>query len=229
MLFKLIYFWRIIKFVPFLRKIISSIYYFINGFRKNITGKNNIVFIDLSQQFPFIKNCSFEIEGSENNVIIKPGVRLTDIKISIKGDRHQLILENNCIITGGCLWMRDYECKLSIGKNTTIAEASIGVGEPKSSVVLGEDCMLSHDIDIRCTDSHAIINLDSNKRINYAQDIHIANHVWIAKSVQILKGVKIGSNSIIGAGSIVTKDIPENCIAVGIPAEVNKSGVTWTR
>ena len=54
--------------------------------------------------------------------------------------------------------MRDYECKLSIGKNTTIAEVSIGVGETKSSVFLGEDCILSHDNEMRCTDSHVIIN-----------------------------------------------------------------------
>ena len=100
---KLMYFWRIIKFVLFWREIISSIYYSINRLRKKIGEKNNIVFIDLSQQFPFIKNCSFEIEGSENHVIIKSRVRLSDLKISIKGDRNQLILENNCIITGGCL------------------------------------------------------------------------------------------------------------------------------
>lgn len=36
------------------------------------------------------------------------------------------------------------------------------------------------------------------------------------------KSLTIGKNSIIGAGSIVTKDISENCLAVGIPAQVKK-------
>lgn len=38
----------------------------------------------------------------------------------------------------------------------------------------------------------------------------------------ILKGVTIGENTIIGAGSIVTKDIPSNVIAAGIPCKVIK-------
>ena len=38
----------------------------------------------------------------------------------------------------------------------------------------------------------------------------------------ILPGVKIGDNTVIGAGSVVTKDIPDNCIAVGNPARVIK-------
>ena len=35
-----------------------------------------------------------------------------------------------------------------------------------------------------------------------------------------MPGVKIGSNVIIGAGSIVTKDIPDNSVACGVPAKV---------
>ena len=38
----------------------------------------------------------------------------------------------------------------------------------------------------------------------------------------VMKGVTIGDNSIIGAGSIVTKDIPANCIAAGVPCKVIK-------
>ena len=38
----------------------------------------------------------------------------------------------------------------------------------------------------------------------------------------ILKGVHIGKGTIIGAGSVVTKDIPEYCIAGGVPCKVIK-------
>jgi acetyltransferase-like isoleucine patch superfamily enzyme len=39
----------------------------------------------------------------------------------------------------------------------------------------------------------------------------------------IMPGVTIGEGAIIGAGSVVTKDIPDYCVAVGIPAKVIKS------
>jgi acetyltransferase-like isoleucine patch superfamily enzyme len=89
--------------------------------------------------------------------------------------------------------------------------------------------MFAHGIDIRSGDSHSIIDLASNQRLNYAQDINIGNHVWIAAKGHVLKGVSIGSNSIVGAGSIVTKDVPENCIVAGVPAQVKKTKVTWLR
>ena len=50
--------------------------------------------------------------------------------------------------------------------------------------------------------------------------VKIGNNVWMGENVTILKGVTIGDNVIIGIGSIVTKDIPSNSIAVGVPAKV---------
>jgi acetyltransferase-like isoleucine patch superfamily enzyme len=46
---------------------------------------------------------------------------------------------------------------------------------------------------------------------------------WLGARVSVLPGVTIGENAIIGTGSVVTKDIPENCIAVGNPARVIKT------
>ncbi len=53
-----------------------------------------------------------------------------------------------------------------------------------------------------------------------AYPITIGNNVWIGGSSIILPGVTIGNNSVIGAGSIVTKNIPENVVAVGNPCRV---------
>lgn len=49
--------------------------------------------------------------------------------------------------------------------------------------------------------------------------IYIGSNVWCGINVTILAGVTIGNNVVIGAGSIVIKDIPDNCLAVGIPAK----------
>jgi acetyltransferase-like isoleucine patch superfamily enzyme len=55
------------------------------------------------------------------------------------------------------------------------------------------------------------------------QGIRIEDNVWLGAGVYVTDGNSIGSGSIIGAGSIVTKDIPRESIAVGVPAEVVKT------
>ena len=53
----------------------------------------------------------------------------------------------------------------------------------------------------------------------FAEDIHIGNNVWIAANVAVLGGVHIGDNVVVGAGSVVTKDIPDNYLAFGVPCK----------
>lgn len=53
--------------------------------------------------------------------------------------------------------------------------------------------------------------------------IIIGKNVWIGANVTILKGVNIGDNSIIAAGAVITKDIPSNVIAGGVPARILKN------
>ena len=54
-------------------------------------------------------------------------------------------------------------------------------------------------------------------------DIIIEDNCWIAANVTILGGVKISSGSVVGAGAVVTKDIPANSVAIGVPAKVVKN------
>lgn len=53
-------------------------------------------------------------------------------------------------------------------------------------------------------------------------EIVIGDNVWIGDKATILAGVHIGDNVIIGANAVVTKDIPSNSVAAGIPAQVIK-------
>ncbi|MFK2395474.1 DapH/DapD/GlmU-related protein [Bacteroides fragilis] len=50
----------------------------------------------------------------------------------------------------------------------------------------------------------------------------IKKNAWLGEGVAVMPGVTIGENSVIGANAVVTKDIPDNSIAVGIPAKVIK-------
>lgn len=53
-----------------------------------------------------------------------------------------------------------------------------------------------------------------------AGDIVLEDDVWLGLSVQVLDGVTIGKGTVVGAGAVVTKDLPPDCVAVGVPARV---------
>ena len=70
-----------------------------------------------------------------------------------------------------------------------------------------------------CT-NHALDGEERLKGLFNDKPINIGDNVWLGANVTVLPGVTIGKNSVIGAGSIVTKDIPENVVAVGNPCKV---------
>ena len=72
---------------------------------------------------------------------------------------------------------------------------------------------------IACS-GHAIHPEQRCKGIGTSKSITIEDGVWIGASSTVLGGVTIGKNSIIAAGSVVTKDIPSNVIAGGVPCKV---------
>lgn len=59
--------------------------------------------------------------------------------------------------------------------------------------------------------------------LEITKPIKLGNDIYIGNNVIILPGVTIGNNVVIGAGAVVTKDIPDNSLAVGVPARVIKS------
>lgn len=55
-----------------------------------------------------------------------------------------------------------------------------------------------------------------------SQSAHIGDNVIIGAGAKIIGDVAIGNNVSIGANTVVLDDIPDNCIAVGIPAVIKK-------
>lgn len=62
-----------------------------------------------------------------------------------------------------------------------------------------------------------------DKKADFFGKIVIGNNVNIGWDAIIMPGVQIGDNCIIAAGAIVTKNIPDNSVAVGMPAKVLES------
>lgn len=66
--------------------------------------------------------------------------------------------------------------------------------------------MFSRKIEVRTTDAHSVIDIETRSRINKAESIHIGDHVWVGLSTIINKGAVIPSDNIIGANSFVNKN-----------------------
>jgi acetyltransferase-like isoleucine patch superfamily enzyme len=176
-----------------------------------------------------IRNIKLDINGYNNHIIIDKNSQVINTTIYIRGYNHTLFIGENCKIYGGELWFEDNDCLINISMGTTVESAHIAVTEPKSIISLGKDCMLAKEVVIRSGDSHSVIEKESLKRINFANNVIIEEHVWIASRAIILKGVTVGRNSVISTGSIVTKDVSANTIVGGNPARILKSDVNWTR
>lgn len=73
------------------------------------------------------------------------------------------------------------------------------------------------------TAGHPLNPVERNKGLEYARPITVGDNVWIGAGVSVLPGVTIGNNCVIGAGSVVTRDIPDNSLAVGNPCRVIKT------
>ncbi|HET9570198.1 MAG TPA: acyltransferase [Bacteroidales bacterium] len=74
-----------------------------------------------------------------------------------------------------------------------------------------------------------IMSHDHCKRIDnqpLLADVCIGENCFIAVGSIILPGVTIGDETIVGAGAVVTKNIPSNCIVVGNPARIIRTGIT---
>ena len=72
------------------------------------------------------------------------------------------------------------------------------------------------------TANHPINPELRSRGLQYNKDVYIGENAWIGAGVVIVPGVHIGKNSVIGAGSIVTRDIPDNSVAVGNPCRVSR-------
>lgn len=90
-------------------------------------------------------------------------------------------------------------------------------------ITIGENVHLTHDINFICHDGGTLLFRHLVPDLEITKPITIGNQVYIGNNVTILPGVNIGDKVIIGAGSVVTKDIPDNSVAVGVPARVIKT------
>lgn len=86
-------------------------------------------------------------------------------------------------------------------------------------VIIGNNVQFAPNVSLY-TAGHPIHPDSRNSGYEYGIGITIGNNVWLGGNVVVNPGVHIGNNVVIGSGSVVTKDIPDNVIAVGNPCKV---------
>jgi len=200
---KLIYFFMLNKFYK--RKNHISIKGFHSGNKVKIRGKGNTIILS---KYTVLKKCNIRIIGNNCKIIIDDGSILNKVSLSCRDDNSVIWIKNNA----------------DIGPNTKI------ISMEGNNIVIGENSLISYDVEIRNSDSHSIINADGI-RINKGNHIEIGNNVWIAGGAIILKGSNIGNNCVIGAHSVYTlKEAKNNSIFVGNPAKIIKDDIKeWNK
>ena len=120
----------------------------------------------------------------------------------------------------------DYGRNIFMGNNVSVNMNCTFVDCNK--IIIGDNVLIASNVQLY-TAAHPIElaeryvqNAETGQlvRHTYALPIKIGNGCWLGGGAIVLPGVTIGDGSVIGAGSVVTKDIPENSLAVGNPCRV---------
>lgn len=108
-----------------------------------------------------------------------------------------------------------------IGENCEIFRNVSFCSEPYL-IKLGDNVKITYGVRFITHDGGAYVirNIKQDNNIHLYGQIIVGSNVFIGENSMILPGAKIGNNVIIGAGSIVTKSIPDNSVAAGVPAKV---------
>lgn len=111
----------------------------------------------------------------------------------------------------------DYGYNIEVGENFFANYNLIVLDVGK--VCIGDNAQIAPNVSIY-TAGHPIHPNSRNSGYEYGIPVTIGDNVWIGGNTCIMPGVTIGNNVVIGGGSVVTKDIPDNMIAVGNPCKI---------
>ena len=90
-------------------------------------------------------------------------------------------------------------------------------------ITLGENVHITDGVKFITHDGGTLLYRSIVPDLEVTKPINVGSNVYFGNNVIVLPGVNIGSNVVIGAGAVVSKDIPDNSVAVGVPARVIKT------
>lgn len=143
-------------------------------------------------------------------------------------DRKSEILHELLGETGKGVWIEapffcDYGENIRLGKNTFLNFNCLLLDD--NLITIGKNGLIGPNVQIYTayhplSAEERIIADPEERYLTQTKPVHIGDNVWIGGNTLIMPGVTIGNNVTIGAGSLVTKNIPDNCLALGSPCRV---------
>lgn len=122
-----------------------------------------------------------------------------------------------------CSYLRKQGIK--IGKNVHFAPKTTNVDVSRPSLVsIGDNCYMNSNFTLLTHDFVSGVFIRKyNDFLPSSGPVAIGSNVRFGVNCTVLKGVTIGNNVFVAAGSLVNKDLPDNCIAGGVPCKVISS------
>ena len=187
-----------------------------------MSGVNRIEFCKC-----YISKSCFDVSGRDN--IIKIGGEIFATNIQVVGNNNRVIVEPGSKIYNSKITVRGNGCTFLFGSESSIGSACCVCMGEKNKIEIGRECMIADNVNIWNSDSHPIIDKSNNKVINPGLPIIIGDHVWIGKNSTVLKGTVVNSGVIIGMASLVRGSLDGDAVYVGNPIRKRKENVTWSR
>jgi acetyltransferase-like isoleucine patch superfamily enzyme len=133
-----------------------------------------------------------------------------------------IILGDRVAVLRDSIIETDFSGTVKIGNGTWIHQ-KCNLCAAASDIIIGSDVMIAAGSSF-FPHNHSVARgtLIAKQPLYSDGPIIISDDVWIGTGSIVLSGVQIGTGAVIGAGSVVTKSIPANAIALGVPARVIK-------
>jgi acetyltransferase-like isoleucine patch superfamily enzyme len=145
--------------------------------------------------------------GKNNLLYIGETCRIKQISIQIRGD-------NNIV---------------AIGPGTTIENATIKCGPRGRMVLVGEDGMISSNVQIETAPDALTFDAETGVAVHAAADIIVQSHVWIGNGARMAGGSGIGRGGILGQLSVLQDVVEPHSVYAGVPARKLRDNVVWSR
>lgn len=111
--------------------------------------------------------------------------------------------------------------RIAIGDDSAIGEYSaLWAGDGTSHITIGARTLFGPGVVCTASDYGIQAGIPFRAQRKHEADITIGDDVWLGARVIVTGGVSIGNGCVVGAGAVVTKSLPEDSIAVGVPARV---------
>ena len=179
---------------------------------------------------PNLRNSTVSFSGKNNILFCEDNINIVNSSIQFHGDNSVVYL---------CYTKSNYALDIHVFQNSLVymgrdnklsPTIHINVQEHQN-LIIGDDCIIGSNCNIRTSDAHIVYNINTKKRVNNSSSVFIGDHVWLAHQVYIEMGVHIGSGAILNNNSHAYKYsvLKSNNLYTGNPAQSVQNDIFFTK